>query len=448
MSSPDQAKEHGQNFIIRRNESLHSLRYKQQNHLNVGEVSSLLGPRTASYNSQISGSASDSMPVLLSPGESASGIRFQVVLWNVGKLDVVEARVPVTFRVSLFWNDLRSLKESKNDDTESTDSLRSGSRANRYEMKGRQSAVLKEDSQEATSRAIEVPPLSILNVVTFSTIGSAEVSLLREDVGLWRWTCMYRATLLQEHWRVDEFPHDQHAICLKLAVLAHRRRGQQWDRRVWRLTLATEDDSQGSTRIPYGLAVDGLTIPEFSYNGNLQFEFPPLDHGPAGGTLEEGAQERYVSVSLHVQRDSYYYDRNVVPLLGMLNFVAITITALGADEFFQRGLLTLNIAFVEISIRMSTDKFLPSVPYQIKLQRMLNEYFFGLLFLVVESNLVYELHRAGFRDKTWLIDALAACSVLTHNALSLYRYYAKPREDNQRLTYEFSFPLPSYLQFS
>lgn len=127
------------------------------------------------------------------------------------------------------------------------------------------------------------------------------------------------------------------------------------------------------------------------------------------------------------RRSSYYYDRNIVPLLAMLNLVAITITALGADEFFQRGLLTLNITFVEISIRMATDKHLPSVPYQIKLQRVLNEYFFGLLFLVLESNLVYELQRYGYADITGTIDLLAACTVFTHNVWTLYDYYVVSR---------------------
>lgn len=137
--------------------------------------------------------------------------------------------------------------------------------------------------------------------------------------------------------------------------------------------------------------------------------------------------ERCLTVSLRVRRSSYYYDRNIVPLLGMLNLVAITITALGADEFFQRGLLTLNIAFVEVNIRMATDKHLPSVPYQIKIQRVLNEYFYGLLFLVLESNLVFELHRYGYTRITGPIDFLAALVVTIHNIWTVYDYYVVSR---------------------
>ena len=268
---------------------------------------------------------------------------------------------------------------------------------------------------------------------------------------------MYRATLLQEHWRVDDFPHDSHDIVLKLAVLSGRRRGGRWDAGRWKLALATASDSRGSTRVPHGLiANESLKIPEFDYDSRagLQFDFAPLRHGPGAPPppspascgsfgLEDDAsqrrhlkhldhqqqhqtEERCLQVKLHVRRESYYYDRDIVPLLAMLNFVAISITSLGADEFFQRGLLTLNIAFVEISIRMATDKHLPSVAYPIKLRRVLNEYFFGLLFLVLESNLVYQISkRYGRYDiSTGSIDAAAAFSVFVHNAWTLYRYYA------------------------
>jgi len=277
----------------------------------------------------------------------------------------------------------------------------------------------------------------LLNTVTFDTIGDPEVTLLREDSGLFRWTCLYRATLMQEHWRVDDFPHDAHDIVLKLAVLAHRKRGGRWDRRVWKLALATEHDSQGSTRIPHGLiANEQLRIPEFSYDAHsgLQFGFRSLRHGPGG--MSNSGEEHCLEVKLSVQRESYYYDRNIVPLLAMLNFVAIAINSLGADEFFQRALLILNIAFVEISIRMNADKHLPSVNYPIKLQRVLNEYFFGLLFLVLESNIVYQLARYDYHENTTgLIDASAAFCVFVHNAGMLYWYYAdrKPAFGRQQV---------------
>lgn len=386
----------------------------------------------------------------------SQAIRFQVLVWNIGALDVVQGRVPMTFRVTIFWNDVSGLRQmmknyngggpgsgGDNCSLDGDDSVsmagQSAALPRSWVMQGRQKAVpSKDDHNYVTASAssaggggrplsIDVPPVSILNVVTFDTIGAPEICLLRQDTGLWQWTCMYRATLIQEHLDVHNFPHDSHNICLKLAVLAHRKAESKWDRRYWHLGLATKKDSMGCVRIPHGLLAGELNIPEFSHERDLQFGFDAMDIGPNGVFGSSDMKERCLTVKLRVKRNSYYYDRNIVPLLGMLNLVAITITGLGADQFFERGLLTLNIAFVEVNIRMATDKHLPSVPYQIKLQRVLNEYFFGLLFLVLESNFVFELHRYGYGNITGVIDLLAACTVLTHNIWTLYDYYVISR---------------------
>jgi hypothetical protein len=395
----------------------------------------LMTPAT-SYSSLVSSTASSSSSGCF------NDIRFQVVVWSVGAVDVAQSRVPVTFRVSLFWNDA--------DDTASSTSMSPESCRNRktstpplpqqlWQMRGRQMAVLQQemklDATCSAAQTVQVPAVSILNVATFDTIGSPDISLLRSSgsnigaaaaaVGrggrLWRWSCMYRATLIQDHWCVANFPHDEHDIVLKLAILAHRKPGDVWDRNVWKLNLATEHDSQGSTRVPHGLVVDQVSIPGFRYNKQrgLEFEFCTLDHGPTG--MVNMSNEQVLTVKLAVMRDSSYYDRNIVPLMGLLNFVAISIVALDASEFFERALLTLNIAFVEIGMRMTTDKHLPSVSYQIKMQKILNEYFICLLLLVLESNVVYELHRAGFDEHvTNVVDLLAAVLVFSHNAWTLY----------------------------
>lgn len=436
--------EFSNNFLIRRNESYHRFQQKEgarhsltrsrSGSISGGENSALLGPAGQDGKRSVVvptySSSSLTGLALQQPTGQNNTIRFQVIVWYIGSLNVIEGRVPVTFRVTMFWNDTSSLPalRSFDNDTESMDSGKS-TRSLRWEMKGRQTAVPKEINSDDVA-AVAVPSVSILNVVTFSTIGEPEIALLREDVGLWRWTCMYRADLIQDHWRVDDFPHDRHDICLKLAVLAHRRPGQQWDRNIWKLSLATEGDSQGNIRVPYGLIVDPIRIPEFSQASEegLRFEFESLrNHGPGGGYIGS-SEEQCLTVKLSVQRDSYYYDRNVVPLLGALNLVAITVTALDPDEFFQRALLILNIAFVEISIRMTTDKHLPSVAYQIKLQRLLNEYFFGLLFLVLISNLVFEMDRFGYTTFTVWVDLFAASIVCSHNVLTLFRYYAGVRQ--------------------
>jgi hypothetical protein len=148
----------------------------------------------------------------------------------------------------------------------------------------------------------------------------------------------------------------------------------------------------------------------------------PLDHGPTGGSKRV---DQCLEVSIPVLRDSGYYDKNIMPILGLLNLVAVSIVCLEPENFFQRGLLTLNIAFVEIGIRMTTDSHLPSVAYQIKMQRMLNEYFCGLLFLVLESIVVYEMymHFGCSHFQTDVIDWIAAILSLAHNVWTQFFYY-------------------------
>ena len=131
-------------------------------------------------------------------------------------------------------------------------------------------------------------------------------------------------------------------------------------------------------------------------------------------------------------RESGYYDNNIIPLVALLNLVAISTVFLKPIDFFQRALLTLNIAFAEIGIRMMTDSHLPNVSYQIKLQKILNEFFCGLLLLVLEGNLVYELHRGGSKH-TIYVDACAAIIALGHNAYRIFYYYLEAHNAKAKL---------------
>jgi hypothetical protein len=208
-------------------------------------------------------------------------IRFQVIIWNIGKLDVASGSVPMTFRVSLFWDDIPAVSQQLGDSPSTRNQRRKFSRLNMtaYQMQGRQKAVPQRidstgvDISAATATSnnddIDVPPLSILNVSTFTIIGSPEIDMLDADRRLIRWTCMYRATVIQDHLSVHQFPHDCHTIALELAILSHRRAGQRWDRPLWRLGLATEEDvrvSRKAMQIPHGLIVDHVHIPEFHIN--------------------------------------------------------------------------------------------------------------------------------------------------------------------------------------
>lgn len=425
--SGESSTEHCQTMIIERNLSFHRNLSKKGGTLSQSasfssDSTPLLKRNAGSVPSILEYSATDGSGAGTSVIKEHS-IRLQVIVWYIGKVDMVEGRVPMTFRVTMYWNAQDA--DFEEDIEEASASTRN---VNQWKMLGRQKAYVQE-ARDTPSQTVHVPPISILNVVSFDTIGSPEVSLLREDTKLMRWTCMYRATLIQDHWRVDNFPHDDHEISLKLAVLAHRQPGSQWDRRVWKLALATEDDSMGSVRVPHGLVVDSVSIPEFIFNRKrgLEFSFEILDHGNG----DANSCEKYLHCKLHVLRNSSYYDRNVMPLLGFLNFVAVTFTALEAKDFFQRGLLILNTTFVQLSQRMAADSKLPTAAYQIKMQRILNEYFFGLLILVLESLIVYELDEQGY-GYTGLVDTLAALLVLSHNLYTLVTYYS----DAQRVQRE------------
>ncbi|CAB9499245.1 expressed unknown protein [Seminavis robusta] len=381
-------------------------------------------------------------------------IRFQVVVWDVGPVDVALGRVPMTFRVTMFWDDVDE-ETADNDICEmssSEEEQHPKKKKTEWAMAGRRKAYERVICDETIQKTIDVPPISLLNVVTFDTVGDPEVCVLEEKkqvfqklmdpsrqhsktTRLMRWTCLYKATLMQHNMRLDRFPHDEHILTLKLGILVHRRPGCRWDMNQYGLELASEEDSMYSTRIPHGLIVDHAKVPDFRYNAKegLDFQFVPLSMG--GGTNSilghqpnkaKVQQDHCLEVRLRVGRDSGYYDHNMMPLIGLLNVVAVVVPlTLEGTDFFQRGLMLLNITFVQIGIRMNVDKHLPSVGYQIKMQRIMNEFFFSLLFLVLESSAVYILmDRFGWTvESTEMIDMVVAAIAMTHIIVTWSKYY-------------------------
>lgn len=398
-----------------------------------GSLTSALNPLLTQSDRSWYGSTSS-----LDRPEDLYTIRFQVVVWNIGKLDVVSASVPMTFRVTLFWNDIDT--EAEPDDMSDEASLgTSGSKSiNIWRMHGRQKAIQQEMRDTPQRGMMEVPPLAIMNCSTFETIGTPDVDMLRESSRLMRWSCMYRATMIQENLRVDQFPHDDHDIYIKLAILSHRGKGKHWDRRLWKLALASNEDAQNSTRIPHGVLVDQARLPGFSYNKErgLEFKFCNLEHGAFDNHIEE-SHDQYLKISLNVLRESGYYDNNIVPLLALMNVVAVSVLTFKDTEFFYRALITLNIAFVEMSIRMTADSHLPSVGYEIRLQSVLNQFFFVLMGLVLEAMAVYVLstsYNASLeftRNIDWTTGGLAIC----HNFFTVFSYYRSQRRARHRLNH-------------
>jgi hypothetical protein len=346
-----------------------------------------------------------------------------VVVWHVGEVDVRLGQVQMEFRVTLFWDDR----------TTTTNQQGSPKRSQSWTMQGRQHAFPQESSSTSHNQLVDVPPLSILNAASFDVIGSPEIAVIGadKDSKFMRWTCMYRAILVQGDMRVDNFPHDQHNIVIKLGILAHRNKCHRWDKSNWSLQLATESDSKGSTRIPHGLLVEHAFIPGFTFNktNGLVFEF--VDHEV--GSLEQ--RDQSLQVKLTVFRDSGHYDRNIMPLMGMLNIVAITCVPRHFAPNTGSIEQLLGIAFVEIGFRLVIDNQLPSVGYQIKMQRIMNECFWLLMCLAIECNICYILveFRGWPRHSVVWIDLVVGIIALGQTSSMLLRYYGDMIAQQQKL---------------
>ena len=196
---------------------------------------------------------------------------------------------------------------------------------------------------------------------------------------------------------------------------------QRWDKNKWKLDLATRADTQDTIHTPEGTIVDHVKVPGFSlHDEGLQFKFLPLGFG---SNSNRNVSDQCLEVRLRVDRESSYYDRNIIPLLASLNTVAVCLLALVPDKFGYRGECILAIAFVEIGIRLTVDSRLPVVGYQIKMQWVLNNFFFGLLFLVAESSVAYLFHMHGHDDYASIVDRFAAIFELSHMVIVVLVYF-------------------------
>lgn len=373
------------------------------------------------------------------PPSKGQTIRFQIVIWHMGPVDAVLGKIDMRFRATIFWN---APKPNLTEQTEEGYGLH-GTAKKVWAMHGRQRAYERElNDIYPDSRLVYVPPLSILNAVDFEALGDAEVCLVDEESRLMRWSCLYKASLTQKDLYVGNFPHDVHELELRLGILKHRQEGKRWDHTIWKLDLANESDTQGSIQIPHGLLVDHVKVPGFHITSGLQFNLMPLKFG------KNSANDQYLSVALRVQRDSGYYDRNIIPLLAALNVVGISTLALSPNRFGSRGQIIVATAvsvaffvfffklfaspihwlpkFAEVGLRMTLDSRLPVVGYQIKMQVVLNNFFFGLLFLVIGSSVNYLVFVSSNGTEPTICTYIDLCLALIealHIVLSLAVYF-------------------------
>ena len=93
--------------------------------------------------------------------------------------------------------------------------------------------------------------------------------------------------------------------------------------------------------------------------------------------------------------------------------------------FGSRAEIILAVAFVAMGLRLTVDSKLPQVGYHIKLQKILNRFFYTLLFMHIESSVIYTLiERYDWSyEGTTIINStsMALCAVYT--VYQLYEYY-------------------------
>jgi hypothetical protein len=342
--------------------------------------------------------------------------RLQFHSQSIKPVDVSHSGVSMRFRVTIFWT------APSVDDDEKGYGMHNSADRKVWTMFGRQRAYQKElrDVIEG-DRLVYVPPVSILNAIDFETLGEPEVCLVSASKRLMKWSCFYKASMVQENINCANFPHDSHELIISLGILKHRSSRKRWDRRKWRLGLATENETRDDIRVPHGLIVDHVRVPGFMFDQNgLRFDIVPMEFG---GEREDMLPDECLQVKIEVHRNSSYCDRNIVPLLTFLNVVAVSTLAMEAKGFGNRGQMTLAAAFVEIGIRMTLDSRLPVVGYQIKMQVVLNNFFYGLLIIVLESSFVYTLDRYRFGWATHWVDWISGLLILFHLSLTRSYYY-------------------------
>jgi len=118
-------------------------------------------------------------------------IRFQVVIWHIGTIDVQTGHVKMRFRLTLFWNDGTPGNKTTNGATNSTTDCDDDV----WVMEGRQRAYRKKwrgeggSSSSTVEEVIDVPPVSILNAVELEIVDDApEITMVDKQTRSMRWT--------------------------------------------------------------------------------------------------------------------------------------------------------------------------------------------------------------------------------------------------------------------
>jgi hypothetical protein len=111
------------------------------------------------------------------------------------------------FRVTIFWNAPTEEEHLVMGTTGYGNYDSSNKKV--WTMHGRQRCFQRELTEILPgSNLVYVPPVSILNSVDFEVTGEPEVCLVDEKKKVMKWTCMYKASLIQEHIKVERYVVD------------------------------------------------------------------------------------------------------------------------------------------------------------------------------------------------------------------------------------------------
>jgi hypothetical protein len=331
--------------------------------------------------------------------------RFKLHVRHVGDIDVVRSQVNMRFRLTVFWNE----NIMQNHDLPQKDLQLS--------MKGRRIALLPDGDIP-----LPVPQVALQRCSEIEITNDPEVKLLNKDGRrLLRWTCEYRANVGQDI-DVDNFPYDLYDIVLSVGISVYDSLDRVWSEEEVVFGAATDEDNERKNKDPGGGIDHKIAIPGF-LRTIKNFGGSPEKH-PSMRLLIGTKCMRY---KFQVRRDHTYYNQNILCPLLVLHCVAIASLALPIEDFGGRASLLLAVAFLEIGIRLSLDGRLPEVAYSILLQRMINLLFFLLLFLTIESGILYFVfvrvlnictehpveeascrELDGWRIATWAIDGVSA----------------------------------------
>lgn len=104
---------------------------------------------------------------------------FRCSIWHIGTVDVCQGHVNMRFRITLFWNAAEKKRVCTSIGSDSTPS--NSNMSSSWVMRGRKFACKMNFQNEQVTETIDVPPISILNAVSFDAIGDGEITMV--DVG-------------------------------------------------------------------------------------------------------------------------------------------------------------------------------------------------------------------------------------------------------------------------